>query len=199
MPKRINLAGQTFGRLTVIKSVGKDKDSKTIWECLCVCGQTKLVITNRLRRGITQSCGCLYTDSHKKHGRSHSPLYRVWSQMKGRCTNPKHPKYASYGGRSITVCDRWLDFSNFAQDMGERPSPQHSIDRIDNNGNYSPENCRWATSVVQAGNKRTNRFLTYQNKTLTLKQWADELSLSKAKIRQRLERGWDIERTLTTP
>ncbi|MBW4525041.1 MAG: hypothetical protein KME18_07570 [Phormidium tanganyikae FI6-MK23] len=199
MSKKLDLTGQTFGRLTVLSKAGTDKDSKTIWECLCECGQTKLVITNRLRRGITQSCGCLYNDVHTKHSRSHSPLYRVWSQMKGRCTNPKHPKYASYGGRGITVCDRWLDFNNFQQDMGERPSPQHSLDRKDNDKGYCPENCRWATSAEQANNKRTNRFLTYQNKTLTLKQWSDHSGLSKAKIRQRLERGWDIERTLTTP
>lgn len=97
------------------------------------------------------------------------------------------------------MCDRWLDFNNFALDMGDRPTPQYTLDRIDNDGDYCPENCRWATHKTQANNKRSNRFLTYNGKSQTLKQWSDQLGLSKAKIRQRLERGWDVERTLTTP
>ncbi|MBD1844783.1 hypothetical protein H6F89_15550 [Cyanobacteria bacterium FACHB-63] len=125
--------------------------------------------------------------------------YQIWAQMKARCSNQRHPKFTLYGARGIKVCDRWSKFESFIEDMGPRPSAEYSIDRIDVDGNYEPRNCRWATPKEQNRNKRSNRFLTYQGQTLTVQGWSDQLGFSRGKLRQRLERGWDIERALTTP
>ena len=169
MPKKLNLTGQQFGRLTVISPAPK-KGAKTRWHCVCSCGSTTVAITADLRGGKHRSCGCLHIDSITKHGatsskRSPTPTYRSWSAMIDRCLNPNATGFHRYGGRGIAVCDRWRNFSNFLSDMGERPNTAYSIDRIDNDGNYCPENCRWATRKQQAANR-----------TMTAAQWADVLS-----------------------
>ena len=134
-----------------------------------------------------------------KHQKSNDPVYKVWSKMKCRCTNPNNPKYKDYGGRGIRVCDRWLDsFEAFAADLGERPSSDHSIERNDVNGPYSPDNCRWADRLTQQNNRRDNRYLTWNGRTLTLSQWARETGLHKNTLYNRIRRGWSIERTLCT-
>ncbi len=137
---------------------------------------------------------------YSKHNGCNRPEYVCWQQMNSRCFNPRNRCFPRYGGRGVTVCDRWRhDFAAFLADMGPRPSPKHSIDRIDNSGPYSPENCRWATLTEQNRNKRTNRLLTFHGETLPLSAWAERLGMPENTIRNRLRRGWSDERTLTEP
>jgi hypothetical protein len=141
-----------------------------------------------------------------RHGFARSgqktPEWTAWTRMKTRCLNPGHPAFKDYGGRGITVCERWMTFENFIADMGRRPSNKHSIDRINNDGNYEPSNCRWATRKEQANNRRSSRFLTFEGRTLSCSEWCIELSdlnLTSQHIYQRLQMGWSPERILTTP
>ncbi len=132
--------------------------------------------------------------------KSRTPTYKVYKAMKKRCRNVNTADYVNYGGRGIRVCDRWLNsFDNFLEDMGERPSPLHTINRIDNDGNYCPENCEWQTRKQQNNNTRKNHMLTYQGKTQSLAMWCDELHLRYHKIKKRLYRGWSIEKTFLIP
>jgi len=136
-----------------------------------------------------------FTAKHSQHG---TPEYVAWDHMKSRCTNPGHKQYESYGGRGITVCDRWADFAAFYEDMGPRPTELHTLDRRDNDRGYSKENCRWATRTEQNRNHRANRMISYQGKTQCVAAWAQELGVADSVIRVRLARGWDTERILTT-
>lgn len=134
------------------------------------------------------------------HGRSRTPEYRVWQQLRQRCQNPRDPSFANYGGRGIAVCERWsVSFQAFIDDMGERPSPRHSIDRIDNDGPYAPQNCRWTEMRVQLRNRRTNNRLTFRGRTQTVTDWAAELGIAAPTLDARLARGWSVEKALTTP
>lgn len=135
----------------------------------------------------------------KQHGQTHIPEYAVWGAMKGRCLNPSDPGYRLYGGRGITVSESWKDFLNFLHDMGNRPTPQHQLERIDNDGPYSVENCQWATATEQGRNKRTNHLVAFQNETLPLIAWEERTGLSASMVSRRLKRGWSIERALTEP
>jgi hypothetical protein len=200
----INIVGKTFARLTVLSYHGVI-NHKPHWLCQCECGMTLPVRGDSLKDGNTQSCGCQLIDSVTKHGHSHSRpdkppsrTYNTWQSMLVRCTRPGNFKYPRYGARGITVCERWMIFANFLTDMGERP-PNTTLDRIDNNGNYEPENCRWATPKQQARNTSTNYMITYNGQIKSLAEWADIYGLPRLVIRGRLQLRWSIERAFTTP
>jgi hypothetical protein len=163
MSHRIDLVDQRFDRLTVMAFAWVDAYGNTCWRVQCDCGSNGVVRASCLRRGDSRSCGCLFTENIRggllKHGYartySRDPLYDCWAHLIQRCENPKNPGFKHYGGRGITVCERWrLSFLDFLADMGPRPSPQHSLDRINNDGNYEPGNCRWATAAEQRRNQR---------------------------------------------
>lgn len=147
---------------------------------------------------MTRSCGCLLRETITKHGGYKSPVYSVWHAMVTRCRSPNDPSWPDYGGRGIRVCDRWLDHGAFLADMGQRP-PGHTLERIDVNGHYEPGNCRWATPMEQANNRRNNRLITYEGQTHTVAEWARRVGLTKGCLLHRLCVGWPIERALTQP
>ena len=169
MPKRIDLIGQVFERLTVQRYAGHDKSPTkwAMWDCSCACGGAVRVRGIDLRRGNTKSCGCLKRDPmhnpNYRHGMSKKPEHEAWQQAKMRCTNPKNARYTTYGGAGVRMCDEWLkSFDLFYAHIGPRPSEGHSLDRIDPYGNYEPGNVRWATAVVQRHNRRD---LIHQTRT----------------------------------
>lgn len=192
------LPGDRFGRLIVTAiSSGRKR------ECLCDCGRVTTVERCNLTSGTTKSCGCLRAEVEKTASVTHggtrggwTPEYTVWHGMIQRCTNPRNPSYPRYGGRGISVSERWLSFVHFLEDMGPRPSG-HSIDRVDNDGPYSLQNCVWAVDKQQQRNKRSNRTLTFRGKSQTIAAWAEELSIPYDTIYARLRRGWDDERALS--
>lgn len=200
--RREDLTGKKFGRWTIVAML-KGQKAKAI----CECGTESEAWTPNLKHNKSASCGCLSQEINSRpnpamsvrlttHGQSKTPIYKVWASMIARCTNATNPAYGNYGGRGILVCERWLMFENFIADMGQRPSDKHSIDRIDNNGNYEPKNCRWATKKEQCNNTRSNRVLVLDGKAKTMTQWAEELGLSRETIRGRLRRGATVERAL---
>lgn len=211
MGKLIDLVGQHFGRLTVIKRaedyISPKGIHKTMWVCECSCKDKNIIITsgNRLKRGETTSCGCYAKESsiakNTKHGDTNTRLYNIWSEMKKRCYNENAPKYKNYGGRRITVCEEWLDdFVNFKKWAMENGYSDHlTIDRINNNGNYEPSNCRWATIEEQNNNRRSNKMITFSGETHNLKYWCETLSLPYSPIELRLARGWSVEDAFTIP
>ena len=158
MSARIDLLGQRFGAWTVIGFAGANGNGQTCWHCRCDCGTERDVVAQTLREGLTKSCGCqkgiAIARARTKHGRSNTKGYWRWAGMIARCTQKNHAAWKYYGGRGIRVCERWLDFQTFLANMGEPPTPKHSIDRIHNDGNYEPGNCRWATAVEQIKNRR---------------------------------------------
>lgn len=202
-----NLVGQTFGKLTVVEYAGKNASGKqTMWKCQCACGKHTVCLGNSIKTGRTRSCGCWNTIGQRvtTHGctrnRKPVPEYAVWQTMIRRCTKSKCEKFAIYGARGISVCQQWLtSFECFLADMGSRPSPDHSIDRIDNDGNYEPGNCRWATKQEQQRNTRQNRRLTFDGETLCVVEWAEKLGINVDVLRHRLHRGWSVEKSLTQP
>lgn len=185
-PRNEDLAGQVFGRLTVQGRVQSPsaKNTHRHWRCLCSCGHVVTVCTAHLRAGHSTSCGCSRTDRvaglKRTHGLAHTPEYKTWIAMKQRCLNPKATSFRHYGGRGITVCERWRDdFVAFLTDVGPKPSPQHSIERSDNNGPYAPDNCSWAVQIDQMNNNRRNRYIEYRGERRTFTQWLRATGLPK--------------------
>lgn len=177
-PPKSDLSGQRFGRLVVLSLSETRVQRSRSWDCLCDCGNTTLVSGPRLVDGTTRSCGCLRTDTHTKHGMSKTPEFNAWVHMRERCYSPGSNRWHTHGARGIAVCDRWVEsFTNFFSDMGSKPSPKHSLERIDNDGDYTPENCKWATDSEQAGNRRDTRKHEFNGKTQSLKAWCRELEI----------------------
>lgn len=197
MSNKINIIGQKFSRLTVVNECNERRNKKIFWQCKCDCGKYVDVVSQHLRTGATRSCGCLFTEEHTKRITTHGLTkrgnkkpseYIIWSGMISRCTNTKEERYKDYGGRGIMVCNRWLhSFENFFADMGQKPTELHSIDRINTNGNYEPGNCRWATDIEQARNKRNNIVIEHNNQTLVLSDWAQILNANPASIKYMLK------------
>ena len=206
MSKPLDLIGLRFGRLVAIERSTNSKSGKARWRCECDCGNGTVVLSTNLVRGLTLSCGCLSREITSKrfgtHRLSESRLHETWSDMKKRCYNPNSKSFPTYGGRGITVCEEWKDdFQSFYKwAMANGYADDLTIDRIDVNGNYSPENCRWVDKLTQANNCRTNHYLTFNGKTQSIAEWARELGVSDSLIRQRIVTlGWSVERALTEP
>lgn len=201
--------GQRFGRLTVIRRAENDNAGKAQWLCRCDCGTYKVIRSGNLKEtSKTKSCGCLKRELlHKqknglKHGMYGTRIYTEWASMKWRCYCEKNTSYERYGGRGIKVCDEWLNdflpFYNWAMSSGYRDDL--TLDRIDNNGDYRPDNCRWVTMKVQDNNKRNNKFYEHDGKRMTGSQWSEYLGAKdRHLISDRIDRGWSIERALSTP
>lgn len=197
----IDLTGKTFGMLTVLRVGGKDNDRAYRWVCECDCGNVMEIrgVSLRATNG-TKSCGCMIAISNKRtkttHGHSRSadrgacsPSYYSWSSMRSRCTNENDSYYHRYGGRGIKVCERWERFENFLSDMGERPAGL-TLDRVNNDGNYEPGNCRWATRAEQHSNRHDNRRLSYGGKTLIIAEWSRLSGTRQQTITWRTNKGW---------
>lgn len=205
MPPKMNLLGQKFTRLTVIsESPIRSKAGNVRWVCRCDCGTETMVETASLRRGTTKSCGCLrkeiFINNATKHGYSKKTEHIAWEGMKRRCSNKNDRAYKHYGDRGITVCARWLNsFEAFLRDVGNRPSSKHSIDRIDNNGNYEPGNVKWSTQKEQNNNTRRNHILIFDGQRHTIPEWSEITGIKSATIHSRIIQRWSIEKTLTTP
>lgn len=196
MSELIDLAGKRFGKLTVICRVQNNKHRQPQWKCICDCGNETIVVGQKLRNGITKSCGCLVHEQKTafKHGMTGTVLHNRWLNMKSRCYNPRNKRYDRYGGRGIFVCDEWLDFQNFYDwAISNGFSEELSLDRIDNDKGYSPENCRWATPRQQANNTRRNVFVEYMGQRKTVAEWCRELGLDKRTVYSRMEYKTDPE------
>lgn len=200
----MDLVGKRFGRRVVLKrapdrKIGVSKfQIKRAWVCRCDCGKEQIVSGTTLAQGMGKSCGCLISDTHRKHGRYRTETYKIWAGMKSRCLRKKHESYKNYGGRGIKVCKRWMKFENFLADMGERPRGL-SIDRINVSGNYERKNCRWATAKEQANNKRKVRLITHDGVTMSFNQWCRLRNLSYMALHARLVRGWSFGDAISTP
>ncbi|MHB8727609.1 MAG: hypothetical protein ACYC9K_01070 [Sulfuricaulis sp.] len=199
------MVGMTFGRFRVLEMAGTGKYG-ALWKCVCECGQLRIVRGTALRAGMSRSCGCLASEIAAKrltkHGHARPKFrtseYVIWVDMIQRCTNPRSAAYADYGGRGISVCERWMKFEAFLVDMGARPT-NHTLDRRDNNKGYLPENCWWRTAQQQGRNRRSNLLIEFQGTKLTLAEWAERTGLRRDTISYRLRSGWDTGLALTTP
>jgi hypothetical protein len=205
MPDFIDLTGQRFARLTAEAYMGPRQKQ---WKCRCDCGNETFASGYELKKGKRISCGCVFRANdpdhpRKTHGMKRSPEYMIWVQMKGRCHNPSNKSWKNYGGRGITMCERWRnDFAAFLHDMGPRPGNGHreySVERLDNNKGYEPDNCTWIPLVEQARNRRNNRLITHEGRTQYLSAWAKESKVSPEHLRGRLRDGWDFGDAIALP
>lgn len=196
-PRFHDIEGQRFGRLTVLSYAGTRYGFRQ-WNCICDCGNEYVTAGFRLRHRKTRECrNCAY-DQIRTHGQHKTRTYRTWIAMRNRCQSETSKAYANYGRRGISFCKRWQKFENFLEDMGEAPEGL-SIDRINNNGNYEPGNCRWSTRKEQCRNKRNNVRLTMGGETLTLAEWTERYGIRSTTMTKRIERGWSVERAITEP
>jgi len=209
----MDLEGKRFGRLVVAGFAGTT-GKHSHWWCRCDCGKITKPTTIKLRGGKTKSCGCHALDARRKaatrHGeatsRSRTSEYRSYHHMRRRCLNPKDAAFPDYGGRGITICDRWLNGEDgrsglecFLADMGRKPSATHSLDRIDSDGNYEPSNCRWGTKKEQARNRRSNRYVEVRGERLSVPDACERLGVSYKMVIGRLKRGWAVDRAVHEP
>lgn len=190
-----DLSGRVFSRLKVVREV-EPKKGRRMWECLCDCGMVATVGHRALKSGNTSSCGCIRKEiaakkktihGHAKRGRK-SRIYKVWSGIIARCQNTSASGYENYGGRGINVCGRWRVFENFLADMGDPEDCSLTIERIDNDGDYEPGNCRWATRAEQGVNKRNNRFIEHDGKSMTIACWSRHLGVSHSTLIEALSK-----------
>jgi DNA-binding protein Fis len=210
MTKKIDLVGQRFGRLVVVSEDGRDSQGKVLFKCLCDCGNYITTRAYSLRNGSCRSCGCrrkeVSSENNSTHGHSNEKLYGVWRGMIKRCYDPNHQAYERYGGRGITVCQEWLDnyeaFRDFMLVNGYDEyglAYENTIDRIDNNKGYSPDNCRVATMRTQSLNKSSNHLITYKGKKMTVTEAAEKNNLTNHQVFNRLDKGWSMNRALHQP
>lgn len=204
MVKSLDITGMRFGKLVAVRRNGFDQSPSrkhVRWDCICDCGSAFSTRLNALRSGGLESCGCIKRSAtHKRtHNMTKTPEYQAWARIKSRCLNSKSQDYYLYGGRGIKVSAEWVDsFETFFADMGKRPANMTSIDRIDTNGDYSKENCRWANDAMQSRNKRNNVYLSFNGMNMCQSDWADFLGLNVSTLIQRLSK-WSIEKSLSTP
>lgn len=194
MGKFNDLTGQRFGRLVAIRNTGVNKYGKYLWLCQCDCGKTKEILSNSLCSWRTLSCGCLQVENRVKtatiHGLEYTYFSGIYRGIKKRCYNPNSKDYHRYGGRGIKMCDRWLaDIRNFASDMGERLGDKMSIERIDNDDDYRPGNCRWATHKEQMNNTSRCHLVTIDGTTKTITQWSEYFGIPRSSMVYRIKRG----------
>ena len=202
MPALVDLTGQRFGRWSVLERIGA-RGGKATWLCQCDCGNTKVVVGTLVTRGNSRSCGCIRSENAKAsrttHGESKTRLFSIWVNMRRRCEDPKVESYKNYGQRGITVCPEWknsfITFRDWAYANGY--SDDLSIDRINNDKGYSPDNCRWATVTEQTNNRRNVKQITFNGETHNIREWSDLTGISHEIIYGRLKDGWSIERALT--
>ena len=197
-----NLKGKKFNKLQVIERVIKENNKQTYWKCICECGDTTIVTSAHLKNGHTKSCGCLQKEVVKNmmttHNLTHTKLFKVWRGIIDRTLYPSNKKYKNYGGRGITICCEWLNdfkvFYDWAINNGYKEGL--TIDRIDVNGNYEPNNCRWVNWKTQQNNRRNNHYITYNNETHTMKEWSELLGINYATLSMRINKyKWSIERS----
>lgn len=202
----IELTGKRFGRWAVLaqrKRLAQSTNSR--WLCKCDCGTRKIVYGPQLTGGGSKSCGCFRAEEAAKRalihghttGNNYSKEWSSWHSMRQRCLNPRHPSYRYYGGRGITICARWSNFEKFLADIGNRPSPSHSLDRINNNGNYTPKNCKWSDKKEQGRNRRTCVYLTHKGKTKTIAEWAAILGIDWSSMKHRSIKWGACDRTFS--
>lgn len=200
----MDLSGSVFGRWVVIEpSSTKVYTHHHAHLCRCQCGTERIVSTSRLKRNLTLSCGCAATEAAAKqntrHGYTKHRLAATWRTMKERCSNPNHCGYHRYGGRGIHVCERWLSLKNFVEDNDDLALPGLSIDRINNDLGYSPENCKWSSAEEQMNNRTITVHLDLNGRSQSITRWARELGIADQVLRKRIQAGWSVEKTLTTP
>ena len=190
---------ERYGRLLVLH---EDPVVKCKWICQCDCGVIKSIASSSLRHGCSKSCGCYNLDVLNKrlttHGQSRTKTYQTWGRMLSRCRNKNIPRYKNYGGRGIKVCERWLSFENFLSDMGINPEGM-SLERIDNDGNYKPSNCKWATPSEQANNRRSNTYLIIMGISYTRAEASKQFNINYGTLKSRIRRGWEPHDAVFTP
>jgi len=192
-----------YNRLTYLREAGKNPHQKRLWFLQCDCGDTTTAVASQVRSGKTKSCGCLQAahraSGNLKHGGKKHPLYATWCNMKARCDNEDHPQFKDYGGRGITYDSRWCEFPPFLVDVGEKPFPEATLDRIDNDGGYFPDNVRWADRTTQRTNSRQVTLVCINGETKRIMEWCKHYGISIGAVHRRLKRGMSIQDAITKP
>lgn len=197
-----DLTGMIFGRLTVNSFAGRNKEGRIMWSCTCSCGTTGVIASGKnLKNGGTQSCGCLQREIRRSscvaHGGRRTPEYGIWCGIITRCTNTGRNESRNYVARGIGICERWRNsFTAFLEDMGPRPSPKHSVERIDNDREYCPDNCKWATRDVQSRNTRRTKLITHDGVTLCMKDWAKRIGMRYGTLYHYLAHGKTLQEVI---
>lgn len=197
-----DLTNLRFGKLIAVKCVKKPNQAKYYWECICDCGNTKIISSSNLIKGNSSTCGCgkvKIGDATRKHGMTNTRMFKIWTGIRKRCTNPKCKSYPIYGGRGISISYKWDKFIDFYNDMKHGYADNLSLDRINPNGNYEPENCRWATPKIQNRNRRNNHLISLNNQNKTLAEWSEVSGIHYSLISYRIKNGWDAEKAIFTP